>query len=153
MRRPFRTMLGAWLAAALCAAACVDAKPEVPGAELPVEWLTVGVHRISAEIATRPEQRRRGLMFRESLPEDHGMLFVFEREAPLSFWMRNTKIPLTIAFADAAGRIVRIADLEPFDERRVPSGRPARYALEMRRGWFRDHAVFEGDRIRGLPAE
>ena len=65
--------------------------------------------------------------------------------------MRNTRIPLSIAYADSRGRIVRIADLEPLDERPVTSVAPARYALEMNRGWFRAHAVFAGDGISGIP--
>lgn len=123
----------------------------VAGSELPVEWLVVGNHRVSAEIAVHPEERNRGLMFRESLPEDHGMLFVFPEETVLRFWMRNTPLPLSIAYADAGGTIVRIADLEPHDERAVSSVRPARYALEMTRGWFAEHGVYPGDRITGIP--
>jgi len=124
--------------------------PELPGATLPVVWLEVGPHRISAEVAASASARTRGLMFRESLPPDHGMLFVFPDEAPRSFWMRNTPLPLSIAYADAGGRIVHIADLEPLDERSVPSRYPARYALEMRQGWFRDRAVRPGDRLGGI---
>ena len=75
-------------------------------------------------------------MFREELPEDRGMLFVFPDERVLEFWMRNTEIPLSIAFADASGRIVRIADMEPLSDAPVSSGAPARYALEVNRGWF-----------------
>lgn len=123
----------------------------IAGSELPVEWLVVGNHRVSAEIAATREERSRGLMFRESLPEDHGMLFVFSEEKVLGFWMRNTPLPLSIAYADAGGTIVRIADLEPHDERPVSSVRPARYALEMRRGWFAEHGVLPGDRIAGIP--
>jgi uncharacterized protein len=149
MQRPRRALL---LVAALCVAACGNAaRPTVPGAQLPLEWLVVGTHRISVEVASGPAERNRGLMFRESLPADHGMLFIFPDERLLTFWMRNTSLPLSIAYADAGGRIVRISDLEPLDEHPVSSGRPARYALEMRRGWFREHAVFEGDRITGIP--
>jgi uncharacterized membrane protein (UPF0127 family) len=122
----------------------------VPGAQLRVEWLTVGVHRITAEIAQRPAERQRGLMFRESLPPDHGMLFIFPAETVQTFWMRNTTLPLSIAYADSRGRIVRIADLAPLDERPVTSVGPARYALEMNRGWFQAHAVVAGDRITGI---
>ena len=95
----------------------------VPGAQLPVDWLIVGGHRITVELARGPEQRSRGLMFRDSLPPDHGMLFLFPRDEVQAFWMRNTKIPLSIAYADARGRIVRIADLEPLDERPVTQRR------------------------------
>jgi hypothetical protein len=87
-----------------CALACA---PDVPGAELPVETLVVGNVRITAEVAATREDRSRGLMHRESLPEDHGMLFIYPEEAPLAFWMRNTSLPLSIAFADGGGRRVR----------------------------------------------
>jgi uncharacterized membrane protein (UPF0127 family) len=141
------------LAAALALAACGNGTPPaVPGAQLPVDWLTVGGHRITVELARHPEERARGLMFRDSLPPDHGMLFLFTADEVQTFWMRNTKIPLSIAYADANGRIVRIADLEPFDERGVTSIAPARYALEMNRGWFAAHGVVAGDRITGIPS-
>ena len=140
------------LAFALAFAACGNGTPPaVPGARLPVDWLTVGGHRITVELARDPEERSRGLMFRDSLPPDHGMLFLFAREEVQAFWMRNTKIPLSIAYADARGRIVRIADLQPLDERPVTSVAPARYALEMNRGWFSAHGVSAGDRITGIP--
>ena len=150
MRGLFRALL---LAAALCWAACGNGTPPaVPGAQLPVDWLTVGGHRITVELARRPAEQSRGLMFRESLPADHGMLFLFPVDEVQTFWMRNTKIPLSIAYADASGRIVRIADLEPLDERPVTSIVPARYALEMNRGWFAAHGVVAGDRITGIPS-
>jgi len=140
------------LEASLCGAACGNGTPPaVPGAHLPVDWLTVGGHRITVELARRPDEQSRGLMFRDSLPPDHGMLFLFSVDSVQTFWMRNTKIPLSIAFADANGRIVRIADLEPFDERPVSSIAPARYALEMNRGWFAAHHVVPGDSITDIP--
>jgi uncharacterized membrane protein (UPF0127 family) len=149
MQKLLRALL---LATALGWAACGNGTPPaVPGAQLPVEWLTVGDHRITVEIARQPADRTRGLMFRESLPPDHGMLFVFPQEAVQQFWMRNTTIPLSIAYADAHGRIVRIADLEPLEERPVTSLGPARYALEMNRGWFAAHGVVAGDAIKGIP--
>jgi uncharacterized protein len=149
MPRIFRALL---IAVALCWAACGNGTPPtVPGAQLPVDWLTVGGHRITVELARRPDEQRRGLMFRTSLPPDHGMLFFSSVDEVQTFWMRNTKIPLTIAYADASGRIVRIADLEPLDERPVTSIAPARYALEMNRGWFAAHGVVAGDRITDIP--
>jgi len=111
----------------------------------------VGNRSVRAEIAATPDARRRGLMFRERLAEDHGMLFLFPHERILRFWMKNTPLPLSIAFADARGRIVRIADLEPHSEASVSSGVPALYALEMSRGWFARNAVLEGDRILRIP--
>jgi uncharacterized membrane protein (UPF0127 family) len=140
------------VAFALAFAACGNGTPPaVPGAELPVDWLTVGGHQITVELARDPEQRSRGLMFRQTLPPDHGMLFLFTIDEVQQFWMRNTVIPLSIAYADAHGRIVRIADLEPLDERPVTSIAPARYALEMNRGWFAAHGVVAGDAITGIP--
>src|SRR5437879_13481381 len=107
MTRIFRALL---LAAALAVAACGNGTPPaVPGAQLPVDWLTVGGHRITVELARRPAEQSRGLMFRESLPPDHGMLFLFPTEQVQMFWMRNTVIPLSIASADAAGPTVTLA--------------------------------------------
>jgi uncharacterized membrane protein (UPF0127 family) len=125
--------------------------PDVPGARLPVATLVVGNVKVSAELAANREDRARGLMFREILPEDHGMLFLYPEEVPLTFWMKNTPLPLSIAFADAGGRILRIAEMEPHSEAPVYSGAPVRYALEMNRGWFERNGVFVGDAIRGIP--
>ena len=142
-------MRGALLVLALAAAFACDGG--VPGAELPVETIIVGNHQITAEVAANPQDRQRGLMFRESMPDGHGMLFLFPEERVRGFWMRNTPLPLSIAYADSAGRIVAIRDLEPHDERAVSSVRPSRYALEMNRGWFARHGVYEGDVIQRIP--
>jgi uncharacterized membrane protein (UPF0127 family) len=125
--------------------------PDVPGARLPVRWIVVGNERVTAEIAEKPKDRQRGLMFRESMPENHGMLFLFPDEILRSFWMKNTPLPLSIAYADSSGRIVHIADAQPHSERLISSERPARYVLEMNQGWFRRHGVYPGDEIRGIP--
>jgi len=106
---------------------------------------------VSVEVVSTPATIERGLMFREHLPPDQGMLFLMQEERAWTFWMRNTKIPLSIAFADASGKIVRIADMEPFDERQVSSIAPARYALEMNHGWFAAHSVVPGDAITDIP--
>jgi uncharacterized membrane protein (UPF0127 family) len=118
---------------------------------LPVASILVGTQVVTAEIAATPGSRRRGLMFRESLPEDHGMLFIFPDEQPRSFWMKDTGLPLSIAFARSDGTIVSIADLEPYSRRVVSSRLPALYALEMSRGWFARHGVLQGDLLRRLP--
>ena len=131
--------------------ACTDSNAEPPESELPVTRIRVGNHEITVEVAADRTSLRRGLMFRDSLPEDHGMLFIFPVEQPLSFWMKNTRIPLSIAYADSQGTIVRIADMEPFDESRVPSGAPAQFALEMNQGWFSRKGILVGDRLRNLP--
>lgn len=102
---------------------------------------------VTVEVAESDEARQRGLMYRDSLPDDHGMLFVYPEERRLSFWMRNTQIPLDIAFLDRGGTIVDIQQMEPFTDETHVSGRPAMYALEMREGWFEEHGVEVGDRV------
>ncbi len=138
------------LAALLLAAAPVAAAaPAV--VELPATTLTIGSQKLVAEVAATPEQRSVGLMYRFSLKPDHGMIFVFERPEPQAFWMKNTFIPLSIAFIGSDGRIVNIADMAPQNESRHWSAGPAQYALEMRKGWFAEHGIGSGDRVDGLP--
>jgi uncharacterized protein len=113
--------------------------------------LTVKEKKIKAEVARTEDEKSRGLMFREKLGPDEGMLFIYEREDFLSFWMKNTALPLSIAFLDPIGRIVDLQDMEPFNLRTHTSARPARYALEMNRNWFQKNGVKVGDVIK-LPA-
>ena len=120
-------------------------------ADLPVSTLTVNGQKIVAEVVTTPEQRSKGLMNRFSLQPDHGMLFVFEEPQPLGFWMKNTYIPLSIAFVDANGKIVNIEDMKPHDETTHWSRGLALYAVEMKQGWFVAKGVRPGDVIYGLP--
>jgi uncharacterized membrane protein (UPF0127 family) len=103
---------------------------------------------LSVEIANTDEQREYGLMHRKSLDDGKGMLFVFERDQILSFWMKNTLIPLSIAFISADGRILEIHDMEPQDTRSIHSSRSARYALEVPQGWFNRAGVSVGDVAR-----
>lgn len=121
------------------------------GVQLDVHRIVVGNQRIEVEVAATEAHRRLGLMHRTSLPEDHGMLFIFPTEEVRSFWMKNTLIPLSIAFADAGGRIVHIADMEPHSLESVWSQRPAKLALEMSQGWFARRGVFVGDVIQKIP--
>ena len=123
----------------------------VQAAELPEVTLTIGAHKLIAEIATTGEQRATGLMHRFSLRPDHGMLFVFDRPEMLSFWMKNTTIPLSIAFIAADGRIVNIDDMRPQTEETHWSKGPALYALEMRKGWFLERGLGAGAQVGGLP--
>jgi uncharacterized protein len=99
-------------------------------------WVIFGTDTVRAEVARTPEQRERGLMYRESLSPGRGMLFVFPDAQIRSFWMRNTFIPLDIAYLDESLRIVDIRAMEPEDEGTYPSARPAMFALEVPRGWF-----------------
>jgi uncharacterized protein len=120
---------------------------------LPEVTLNVAGKSVTAEVADEPQERTRGLMFRERLAPDSGMLFVMPRPEPTAFWMKNTSLPLSVAYINSAGVIVEIHDLEPLDERPVPSAFPnIAYALEMEQGWFAKNRILAGDRIDGLPA-
>ena len=105
------------------------------------------MYLIRAEVAGDVESRARGLMFRERLGQNEGMLFVFEQPSTQCFWMRNTLVPLTIAFLADDGRIVNTADMEPKSEASHCSSEGVRYALEMERGWFAKRGLNRGDRI------
>lgn len=118
-------------------------------AELPAVTLTIGSQKLVAEIATTPEQREVGLMNRFSLKPDHGMLFVFERPEPLAFWMRNTYVPLSIAFIAADGRILNIDDMQPQTDDAHWSKGAALYALEMKKGWFAERGIVPGAMVQG----
>lgn len=102
---------------------------------------------VRVEIADDEAERSKGLMFRESLPENDGMLFVYESQRSVGFWMRNTLIPLDIAYIDSQGRIVDIQQMEPGDETTHWSKADAMYALEMNVGWFETHGVGVGDLV------
>lgn len=119
---------------------------------LPVIPLEAGGHAIRAEMASSETQHTRGLMQRSSMPENHGMLFVFEAPARYCFWMKDTLIPLSIAFIDDEGRITDLADMRPRDEdnHHCPS-RPVRMALEMNQGWFAARRIGPGQHVQGLP--
>ena len=112
---------------------------------LPTVQLTVGGREIVVEVADSAEERATGLMNRQSLPENHGMLFVFEAESQVSFWMKNTLIPLSIAFISSDGTIRQIEDMEPGSLASTVSHRHVRYGLEMNRGWFEDNGIGPGD--------
>lgn len=118
---------------------------------LPKRRLTAGIHLIQAEIAATAADRSRGLMHRQTLGPSDGMLFVFEQADTQCFWMRNTLIPLSIAFLADDGRVVNIADMAPQTETPHCSAQPVRYALEMNQGWFAQRGIAPGKAIGGLP--
>ena len=107
--------------------------------------LTVNGIEIEAEIADDSESRRTGLMYRKSMPENSGMLFIFENDQKMSFWMKNTLIPLSIAYISSGGEIMEIYDMKPESLRPVDSINSVRYALEMNQGWFERNDVNPGD--------
>ena len=119
--------------------------------ELPHITLRVGERGIVAEVAANDASRARGLMFRERLAPDHGMLFVFPEAIQLCFWMKNTPLPLTVAFIDTQGVIVSLADMRPLSLQPHCAIAPALYALEMEQGWFARHGAGPGTRVHGLP--
>jgi len=102
---------------------------------------------IRAELARSVEERQQGLMHRKKLADGAGMLFIFDRDQVLSFWMKNTYVPLSIAFIAADGRIVEIKDMQPLDLNTVSSSRSVRYALEVPQGWFGRANINPGDRL------
>ncbi len=109
--------------------------------------LQIGDQLFLVEVADSPAERQQGLMYRRTLESDRGMLFIFEDSDFRSFWMKNTYIDLSIAYIDEQWRIIDILDMYALDESSVPSSRPAKYALELNRGAFERHGVFEGDRL------
>lgn len=112
--------------------------------------ISAGIHRIRAEVANTPESRATGLMHRKSLPANYGMLFVFDQAAQHCMWMRNTLIPLSVAFIDRAGRVINIEDMLPQTEDNHCAARPAVFALEMSAGWFRSKGISSGTQLTGL---
>jgi uncharacterized membrane protein (UPF0127 family) len=135
---------------------CLIATPAVfaqsmPQSGLPVVELSAGLNRIRAELAATPNARSVGLMHRKSLGPNQGMLFAFPERAVHCFWMRNTLIPLTIAFIADDGRIVNTADMTPLSEDSHCAAEPVRLALEMEQGWFEKRGIRSGDRM-GIPA-
>jgi len=141
------TLIRLFLAALLVAASTAQAQ-----SALPTTKLTAGIHLITAEVAADDPARARGLMFRERLAPNHGMLFVFDNKAVHCMWMRNTLIPLSVAFIDDSGGILNIEDMQPGTERSHCAKRPVRFALEMDRGWFAQRGIKPGAKLGGLPA-
>lgn len=123
---------------------------DVLAAELPRIELTAGMHRIEAEVANTQESRTRGLMQRKNMAAHRGMLFVFDAESQHCMWMKNTLLPLSVAFIDANGRIINVEDMQPQTEDSHCAARPARYALEMNAGWFSRRALGSGTAIKGV---
>jgi uncharacterized membrane protein (UPF0127 family) len=116
--------------------------------EIPIERDGQSIAVVKAEIAVTQEERAKGLMYRKNLPDGEGMLFIFERDEVLSFWMKNTTIPLSIAYIASDGRIIDVKDMYPLDLNSVSSSRSVRYALEVPQGWFSRAGIRTGDIVR-----
>jgi uncharacterized membrane protein (UPF0127 family) len=119
-------------------------------AQMPVIELTASFYRIEAEVAADNPSRMQGLMHRKSMAPNRGMLFVFPQSGSHCMWMRNTFLPLSVAFLDDRGAILNIEDMQPQTEDNHCAGSPARFALEMNRGWFAEKGIKPGQRIGGL---
>ncbi len=119
--------------------------------QLPTVTLNAGMHNVQAQVAASPDQRQIGLMYRREMPTNEGMLFVFEDASRQCFWMRNTLLPLSIAFVADDGTIVNLADMKPMTEDSHCSAKPVRYALEMNAGWFAKRGIGPGSKLGGAP--
>jgi uncharacterized membrane protein (UPF0127 family) len=119
--------------------------------ELPVVQLNAGMYLIRAEVAADFGSRAQGLMYRKEMPSNAGMLFIFEQPGEQCMWMKNTLIPLSVAFMDDEGRIINIEEMAPQTLDSHCARRPARYALEMNAGWFSARGIKPGTRLGGIP--
>jgi len=152
MSRFLRPIVSGFTLCVLAFTAVPAAIAQESGAELPTENLTVqsgeNQHRFTVEVAATDRQRARGLMFREEMAADHGMLFIFEGEGDRYFWMKNTPLPLDIVFIGAEGTIVSIAaDTTPYSEAVIPSAGPARFVLEVNAGLSAKLGIEAGDTV------
>ena len=138
-----------------CAALLAAAAPTLAhGQQFGSVQLSTGGHRISAEVAANDEQRRQGLMHRDAMPANSGMLLVFDQAGAHCLWMKNTPLPLSVAFIGADGRIVNIENMRAntLDSHCSARGEPVRYALQMNVGWFRQRHIKPGMKVEHLPA-
>ncbi len=122
-----------------------------PQPRLTTADLVAGMHVIKAELAVTSTQQATGMMWRTEMQGNEGMLFVNQDDQVRCFWMKNTLVPLTIAYLTADGTIINLADMQPRDEQTHCSARPARFALEMRQGWFAKRGIEAGFKLRGKP--
>ena len=122
-----------------------------PQTDLPRVHLAAGMHQIDAQVAQSYDQRMVGLMFRKEMPQQEGMLFVFEQPTVQCFWMKNTLLPLTAAFVADDGTIVNLADMKPQTTDSHCSTKPVRFVLEMNQGWFAKKGIRAGTKLSGSP--
>jgi uncharacterized protein len=125
--------------------------PPALAQKTPVVQLNAGMHLIQAEVVAEPAARAQGLMHRRTLGQNAGMLFIFDEHAVHCMWMKNTLIPLSVAFIDDRGTIINIEDMEPHSETSHCAAQPVKYALEMSRGWFASRGIKPGARLGGVP--
>jgi uncharacterized protein len=126
-------------------------KPELKS-DLPIVQLSIDGNKILVEVANTESTRMAGLMFRSEMGADNGMLFIFSDDASRAFWMKNTLIPLSIAFMDEKGMIENTLEMPPQTEQTFMSAGPAKFALEMNAGWYTKHGIKPGDLVAGATA-
>jgi uncharacterized protein len=124
---------------------------EAPQLNLPVVQLQAGMHNIRAQVAATVDQRATGLMHRREMAQHEGMLFVFEQPSVQCFWMKNTLLPLSIAFIADDGTVVNTDEMKPQTLDSHCSDKPVRYVLEMNQGWFAKRGVKTGTKLAGEP--
>lgn len=136
----------------LALSGCLAESPPQPGKpqHLPTTTLSIADHNILAEMAVTDEQRTIGLMHRASLPDSVGMVFAYPNYKRHCFWMKNTHVPLDVAFVDRNGFIVNIAAMRPLSEKLHCAERPVRHVLEMNKGWFGLRGITQGAKVEGL---
>lgn len=149
--RRWRAALQWALGGVLLALAAAAPAQTGPQPRLPTVDLLAGMHIIKAELAVTPEQQATGMMGRTEMKGNEGMLFVNSDDQLRCFWMKNTLIPLSIAFLAADGTIINLAEMQPRSEQSHCSTRPARFALEMSQGWFAKRGIGPGFKLRGKP--
>lgn len=152
-RPPGRCLrLATWVACVLGVAwHSLSAAQQAPQPRLPTVQLQAGMHNIIAEVAQTPLQQQTGMMMRTEMATHEGMLFVFDEASPRCFWMKNTLLPLSIAFIEDDGTVVNVAEMKPRSEATHCSAKPVRFALEMNQGWFSKRGIKAGFKIRGTP--
>ena len=139
-----------WLLGLVAGSALAQEQPQLT---LPRVKLQAGLYQIDAQVASTPDQRQTGLMYRPEMPQHEGMLFVFEQASEQCFWMKNTLLPLTAAFVADDGTVVNLADMKPRSTDSHCSAKPVRFVLEMNQGWFAKRAIKTGYKLRGKPFE
>ncbi len=138
-----------FLISAMLAASFGLAAQDAPQMNLERIKLSSGMHRIDAQVASTPDQRQIGLMFRKEMQQHEGMIFVFDQPGKQCFWMKNTLIPLSAAFIADDGTIVNIEDMKPLVLDGHCSTQPVRYVLEMNKGWFAKKGIKAGNKLQG----
>jgi uncharacterized membrane protein (UPF0127 family) len=146
---PFKTHAAVTMIAFTLASACALAQ-DAPQS-LPAIKLSAGMHVIQAELAQTPSERSTGLMFRKTMGTNDGMLFAFEEPGQQCFWMKNTLLPLSVAFVADDGNIVNIEDMKPLTLDSHCSTKPVRFVLEMNDGWFVKRGIKPGTKLKGSP--